>query len=173
MDLFPRMSKNKQPIYFFRQFGLDKIRIFAENQINNIIHKMKSTLKVALRSFMFVMAVMVGATVCRAADTEITEEFANEGIEKAEAAMANIVKNLNEITTMEQMAGLERAFNTIEFRNVRKKYGKVQLTDEYRARLVESNKAVAKALMDLMDRVSAPLELRDLLKNEVSEEKIV
>ena len=74
---------------------------------------------------------------------------------------------------MEQMAGLEKAVNTIEFRNVRKKYGKIQLTDEYRARLVEANKAVAKAMMDLLDRVAAPLELRDALKNEISEEKIV
>lgn len=122
---------------------------------------------------MLVMAVVLSANVCRAADTEITEEFANEGIAKAEAAMANIVKNLDEITTMEQMAGLEKAVNTIEFRNVRKKYGKIQLTDEYRARLVEANKAVAKAMMDLLDRVAAPLELRDALKNEISEEKIV
>ncbi len=134
---------------------------------------MKSTLKMAMRAFLLVVAVMMSATICRAAETEITEEFANEGIAKAEAAMANIVKNLNEITTMEQMAGLERSVNTIEFRNVRKKYGKVQLTDEYRARLVEANKAVAKAMMDLMDRVAAPLELRDALKNEVSEEKII
>ncbi len=134
---------------------------------------MKSTLKMALRAVMLVMAVVLSANVCRAADTEITEEFANEGIAKAEAAMANIVKNLDEITTMEQMAGLEKAVNTIEFRNVRKKYGKIQLTDEYRARLVEANKAVAKAMMELMDRVAAPLELRDALKNEISEEKIV
>lgn len=134
---------------------------------------MKSTLKMALRAVMLVMAVVLSANVCRAADTEITEEFANEGIAKAEAAMANIVKNLDEITTMEQMAGLEKAVNTIEFRNVRKKYGKIQLTDEYRARLVEANKAVAKAMMDLLDRVAAPLELRDALKNEISEEKIV
>ena len=134
---------------------------------------MKSTLKMALRAVMLVMAVVLSANVCRAADTEITEEFANEGIAKAEAAMANIVKNLDEITTMEQMAGLEKAVNTIEFRNVRKKYGKIQLTDEYRARLVEANKAVAKAMMELMDRVAAPRELRDALKNEISEEKIV
>lgn len=134
---------------------------------------MKSTLKMAFRAVMLVMAVVLSAHVCRAADTEITEEFANEGIAKAEAAMANIVKNLDEITTMEQMAGLEKAVNTIEFRNVRKKYGKIQLTDEYRARLVEANKAVAKAMMELMDRVAAPLELRDALKNEISEEKIV
>ena len=134
---------------------------------------MKSTLKMALRAVMLVMAVVLSANVCRAADTEITEEFANEGIAKAEAAMADIVKNLDEITTMEQMAGLEKAVNTIEFRNVRKKYGKIQLTDEYRARLVEANKAVAKAMMELMDRVAAPLELRDALKNEISEEKIV
>ena len=134
---------------------------------------MKSILKMALRAVMLVMAVVLSANVCRAADTEITEEFANEGIAKAEAAMANIVKNLDEITTMEQMAGLEKAVNTIEFRNVRKKYGKIQLTDEYRARLVEANKAVAKAMMELMDRVAAPLELRDALKNEISEEKIV
>ncbi len=133
---------------------------------------MKSTLKMAFRAVMLVMAVVLSANVCRAADTEITEEFANEGIAKAEAAMANIVKNLDEITTMEQMAGLEKAVNTIEFRNVRKKYGKIQLTDEYRARLVEANKAVAKAMMDLLDRVAAPLELRDALKNEISEEKI-
>ena len=127
----------------------------------------------AFRAVMLVMAVVLSANVCRAADTEITEEFANEGIAKAEAAMANIVKNLDEITTMEQMAGLEKAVNTIEFRNVRKKYGKIQLTDEYRARLVEANKAVAKAMMDLLDRVAAPFELRDALKNEISEEKIV
>ena len=134
---------------------------------------MKSTLKMAFRAVMLVMAVVLSANVCRAADTEITEEFANEGIAKAEAAMANIVKNLDEITTLEQMAGLEKAVNTIEFRNVRKKYGKIQLTDEYRARLVEANKAVAKAMMDLLDRVAAPFELRDALKNEMSEEKIV
>ena len=127
----------------------------------------------AFRAVMLVMAVVLSANVCRAADTEITEEFANEGIAKAEAAMANIVKNLDEITTLEQMAGLEKAVNTIEFRNVRKKYGKIQLTDEYRARLVEANKAVAKAMMDLLDRVAAPFELRDALKNEISEEKIV
>ena len=134
---------------------------------------MKSTLKMAFRAVMLVMAVVLSANVCRAADTEITEEFANEGIAKAEAAMANIVKNLDEITTLEQMAGLEKAVNTIEFRNVRKKYGKIQLTDEYRARLVEANKAVAKARMDLLDRVAAQFELRDALKNEISEEKIV
>lgn len=134
---------------------------------------MKSTLKMAFRAVMLVIAVVLSANVCRAADTEITEEFANEGIAKAEAAMANIVKNLDEITTLEQMAGLEKAVNTIEFRNVRKKYGKIQLTDEYRARLVEANKAVAKAMMDLLDRVAAPFELRDALKNEISEEKIV
>lgn len=133
---------------------------------------MKETVKQAMRVFMLVIAMTMGVNVCNAAETEMTEEFINEGIEKAEIAMANIVKNINEITDMEQLSGLERAVNTIEFRNVRKKYGKIKLTDEHRARLLEANKAMAKAMMDLMIRVAAPFEVRDALQKEMTEERM-
>lgn len=134
---------------------------------------MKNLLKTALRAMAVVAAVIIGSAMCSAADNEITEEFANEGIAKAETAMANIAKNLDEITTMEQLQGLQRAINTMEFRNVRKKYGKIELTDAYRERLVEANKLVAKAMKDMLDRLGAPLDVREALANEISDEKIV
>lgn len=134
---------------------------------------MKKSFAIALRALALVMALVVGSTFCRAADNEITDEFANEGIEKAEAAMMNIVKGINEINSMEELAGLQKIVNSMEFRNVRKKYGKIKLTDEYRARLLEVNKAMAKAMMDMLERVAAPFEVREALSQEITEEKLV
>ncbi|MBD5224926.1 MAG: hypothetical protein HDS68_03030 [Bacteroidales bacterium] len=133
---------------------------------------MKRTAAMALRALMIVMAVIVGTSFCHADETEITEEFANEGIEKAEAAMMNIVNNINEINTMEELAGLQKVINSMEFRNVRKKYGKIKLTDDYRARLLVVNKAMLQAMMNMLDRVAAPFEIREALKQEMTEEKL-
>ena len=82
------------------------------------------------------------------------------------------MKNINEITTPEQLQGLQRAVNTIEFRNVRKKYGKIQLTDAQRERLIEANKKVAQAMKDMLDRLGAPFDVREALSAEISDKKI-
>ena len=105
-------------------------------------------------------------------DAPLTEEFCEEGIAKCETALDNIVKNINEITTPEQLQGLQRAVNTIEFRNVRKKYGKIQLTDAQRERLIEANKKVAQAMKDMLDRLGAPFDVREALSAEISDKKI-
>jgi hypothetical protein len=110
--------------------------------------------------------------LAQAADKEITPEFAEEGIQKAEKAMANMVTKINDLERAEDAVELEHIMNSIEFRNVRKKYGKVELTTEFRERLVTANVAVAKALMDYLDRVSVPYEVRQQMEAMMSTENI-
>ncbi len=133
---------------------------------------MKNLFRNALRTLALVAAVVISATVAMADDAPLTEEFCEEGIAKCETALDNIVKNINEITTPEQLQGLQRAVNTIEFRNVRKKYGKIQLTDAQRERLIEANKKVAQAMKDMLDRLGAPFDVREALSAEISDKKI-
>lgn len=147
--------------------------VYLRRYITNLHKKMKNLLKTMFRAVALAVAVLIGSAMCVAAETEITEEFAEEGIAKAEVAMANIARNLDEITTMEQLEGLQRAVNTMEFRNVRKKYGKIVLTDAHKERLVEANKLVAKAMKDMLDRLGAPFDVREALASEISDEKIV
>lgn len=133
---------------------------------------MKNLFRNALRTLALVAAVVISASVAMADDAPLTEEFCAEGIAKCETALDNIVKNINEITTPEQLQGLQRAVNTIEFRNVRKKYGKIQLTDAQRERLIEANKKVAQAMKDMLDRLGAPFDVREALSAEISDKKI-
>ena len=100
------------------------------------------------------------------------EEFAAEGIDKAVEVMNDMVVKLNELDRAEQVQELESIMNSIKFRNVRKKYGKIELTDEHRVRLIEANVAVSQALMDYITRASLPFELRQMLEQHASKEKI-
>ena len=59
-----------------------------------------------------------------------------------------------------------------KFANVRKKYGKIELTDEYRVRLVDANMRVGKALNDMIVRMRLPYELQKALEEHASEEKV-
>lgn len=123
---------------------------------------------------MLVVMMAAGVDSARAGnDKEQTpEEFAAEGIEKAVEVMNEMVVKLNELERADQVQELERITNSIKFRNVRKKYGKVELTDEYRARLIDANVAVSQAMMDYITRASLPYELRQMLEEHASKEKI-
>lgn len=62
--------------------------------------------------------------------------------------------------------------NSVKFRNVRKKYGKVELTDEYRVRLIDANLALAEALKNYITRAALPYQLQEMLEQQASKEKI-
>lgn len=124
------------------------------------------------RVMLTVIMMAVSVNFVQAEDKPITEEFANEGIDKAVAAMNEMVVKINELERPEDAVELERIMNSIKFRNVRKKYGKVELTDEYRVRLIDANVAVAQAMMDYITRASLPYELRQMLEEHASKEKI-
>jgi hypothetical protein len=133
---------------------------------------MKQNIYNSLRAVMLLVITTFCMNLAQAADKEITPEFAEEGIQKAEKAMANMVTKINDLERAEDAVELEHIMNSIEFRNVRKKYGKVELTTEFRERLVTANVAVAKALMDYLDRVSVPYEVRQQMEAMMSTENI-
>lgn len=133
---------------------------------------MEKKLMSALRVMLMVLMMAGAANFAQADDKPITPEFANEGIDKAVAAMNEMVEKINELERAEQAVELESIMNSIKFRNVRKKYGKVELTDEHRARLIEANVAVADALLNYITRASLPFELRQMLEEHASREKI-
>lgn len=130
------------------------------------------TIKSAWRFIMMLLVVALSANVARADDKEITEEFANEGIDKAVAVMNEMVTQINELERAEQAEELANIMNSIKFRNVRKKYGKIELTDAYRARLIEANIAVANALKEYLVRAALPYQLQQMLEEQASVEKI-
>lgn len=129
------------------------------------------------RAWRMVMMMVIMAMSVNFADAEEKKdvnsvEFANEGIDKAVEVMNEMVVKINELQTADEATELETIMNSIKFRNVRKKYGKIELTDEYRARLIDANVAVSQALMDYIVRASLPYELRQMLEEHASKEKI-
>ena len=133
---------------------------------------MEKTIKGAWRFIMMMLVVALSANVAQADDKVITEEFANEGIDKAVAVMNDMVTQINELERAEQAEDLANIMNSIKFRNVRKKYGKIELTDAYRARLIEANIAVANALKEYLVRAALPYQLQQMLEEQASVEKI-
>ena len=83
-----------------------------------------------------------------------------------------MVTQINELERAEQAEELANIMNSIKFRNVRKKYGKIELTDAYRARLIEANIAVANALKEYLVRAALPYQLQQMLEEQASVEKI-
>lgn len=83
-----------------------------------------------------------------------------------------MVVKINEIEKTEQVQEIPQILNSIKYRNVRKKYGKIELTDEYRARLLEPNLRIGQALKDMMVRLQLPYELQKMLDEQASPEKI-
>ena len=133
---------------------------------------MEKTIKGAWRFIMMMLVVALSANVAQADDKVIPEEFANEGIDKAVAVMNDMVTQINELERAEQAEELANIMNSIKFRNVRKKYGKIELTDAYRARLIEANIAVANALKEYLVRAALPYQLQQMLEEQASVEKI-
>ncbi len=133
---------------------------------------MEKTIKGAWRFIMMMLVVALSANVAQADDKVITEEFVNEGIDKAVAVMNDMVTQINELERAEQAEELANIMNSIKFRNVRKKYGKIELTDAYRARLIEANIAVANALKEYLVRAALPYQLQQMLEEQASVEKI-
>ncbi len=133
---------------------------------------MEKTIKGAWRFIMMMLVVALSANVAQADDKVITDEFANEGIDKAVAVMNDMVTQINELERAEQAEELANIMNSIKFRNVRKKYGKIELTDAYRARLIEANIAVANALKEYLVRAALPYQLQQMLEEQASVEKI-
>lgn len=133
---------------------------------------MEKTIKGAWRFIMMMLVVALSANVAQADDKVITEEFANEGIDKAVAVMNDMVTQINELERAEQAEELANIMNSIKFRNVRKKYGTIELTDAYRARLIEANIAVANALKEYLVRAALPYQLQQMLEEQASVEKI-
>lgn len=126
----------------------------------------------ALRTLLLIMMFAGGSMSVMAEDKPITPEFAAEGIDKAVAALNEMVEKINDLERAEQAPELEQIMNSIKFRNVRKKYGKVELTDESRARLIEANIAVGEALKSYITRAALPYQLREMLEEQASNEKI-
>lgn len=135
---------------------------------------MEKKIAVAFRAviMMFVFAMGMGVNSAFADDKVITKEFADEGIEKAVAAMNEMVAKINELERAEDAVELESIMNSVKFRNVRKKYGKVELTDEYRVRLIDANLALAEALKNYITRAALPYQLQEMLEQQASKEKI-
>ena len=79
---------------------------------------------------------------------------------------------IGEIDKPEQVEEIPQIVNSIKYRNVRKKYGKIELTDEYRARLLEPNLRIAQALKDMMVRLQLPYQAVQMLEEQASPEKI-
>lgn len=119
-----------------------------------------------------VMFMAFSFNVSAADDKPMTPEFCEEGITKAVAALDEMAEKINEIEREEQLQDLQQITNSIKMRNVRKKYGKIELTDEYRVRLVDANMRVGKALNDMIVRMRLPYELQKALEEHASEEKV-
>lgn len=110
------------------------------------------------------LALVFGTVSTQAADkTPLTPEFCEEGITKAVEVFNDMVVKINEIEKTEQVQEIPQILNSIKYRNVRKKYGKIELTDEYRARLLEPNLRIGQALKDMMVRLQLPYELQKML----------
>jgi len=119
------------------------------------------------------LAIIFGTVSAQAADkTPLTPEFCEEGITKAVEVFNDMVVKINEIEKTEQVQEIPQILNSIKYRNVRKKYGKIELTDEYRARLLEPNLRIGQALKDMMVRLQLPYELQKMLDEQASPEKI-
>lgn len=119
------------------------------------------------------LAFVFGTISTQAADkTPLTPEFCEEGITKAVEVFNDMVVKINEIEKTEQVQEIPQILNSIKYRNVRKKYGKIELTDEYRARLLEPNLRIGQALKDMMVRLQLPYELQKMLDEQASPEKI-
>lgn len=119
------------------------------------------------------LALIFGTVSAQAADkTPLTPEFCEEGITKAVEVFNDMVVKINEIEKTEQVQEIPQILNSIKYRNVRKKYGKIELTDEYRARLLEPNLRIGQALKDMMVRLQLPYELQKMLDEQASPEKI-
>lgn len=119
------------------------------------------------------LALVFGTVSTQAADkTPLTPEFCEEGITKAVEVFNDMVVKINEIEKTEQVQDIPQILNSIKYRNVRKKYGKIELTDEYRARLLEPNLRIGQALKDMMVRLQLPYELQKMLDEQASPEKI-
>lgn len=119
------------------------------------------------------LAFVFGTVSAQAADkTPLTPEFCEEGITKAVEVFNDMVVKINEIEKTEQVQEIPQILNSIKYRNVRKKYGKIELTDEYRARLLEPNLRIGQALKDMMVRLQLPYELQKMLDEQASPEKI-
>lgn len=123
--------------------------------------------------FTALLAFVFGTVSAQAADkTPLTPEFCEEGITKAVEVFNDMVVKINEIEKTEQVQEIPQILNSIKYRNVRKKYGKIELTDEYRARLLEPNLRIGQALKDMMVRLQLPYELQKMLDEQASPEKI-
>ncbi len=119
------------------------------------------------------LALVFGTVSTQAADkTPLTPEFCEEGITKAVEVFNDMVVKINEIEKTEQVQEIPQILNSIKYHNVRKKYGKIELTDEYRARLLEPNLRIGQALKDMMVRLQLPYELQKMLDEQASPEKI-
>lgn len=119
------------------------------------------------------LAFVFGTVSAQAADkTPLTPEFCEEGITKAVEVFNDMVVKINGIEKTEQVQEIPQILNSIKYRNVRKKYGKIELTDEYRARLLEPNLRIGQALKDMMVRLQLPYELQKMLDEQASPEKI-
>lgn len=119
------------------------------------------------------LALVFGTVSTQAADkTPLTPEFCEEGITKAVEVFNDMAVKINEIEKTEQVQEIPQILNSIKYRNVRKKYGKIELTDEYRARLLEPNLRIGQALKDMMVRLQLPYELQKMLDEQASPEKI-
>lgn len=119
------------------------------------------------------LAFVFGTVSAQAADkTPLTPEFCEEGITKAVEVFNDMAVKINEIEKTEQVQEIPQILNSIKYRNVRKKYGKIELTDEYRARLLEPNLRIGQALKDMMVRLQLPYELQKMLDEQASPEKI-
>lgn len=119
------------------------------------------------------LAFVFGTVSTQAADkTPLTPEFCEEGITKAVEVFNDMAVKIGEIEKTEQVQEIPQILNSIKYRNVRKKYGKIELTDEYRARLLEPNLRIGQALKDMMVRLQLPYELQKMLDEQASPEKI-
>lgn len=120
-----------------------------------------------------ILAFAFGTLSAQTADkTPLSPEFCEEGITKAVEVFNDMVVKINEIEKPEQVQEIPQILNSIKYRNVRKKYGKIELTDEYRARLLEPNLRIGQALKDMMVRLQLPYELQKMLDEQASPEKI-
>lgn len=123
--------------------------------------------------FTALLAFVFGTVSAQAADkTPLTPEFCEEGITKAVEVFNDMAVKIDEIEKTEQVQEIPQILNSIKYRNVRKKYGKIELTDEYRARLLEPNLRIGQALKDMMVRLQLPYELQKMLDEQASPEKI-
>jgi len=101
------------------------------------------------------------------------DAFAEEGISKAVAVINEIATKIDALERAEDAAELQNIMNSIKFRNVRKKYGKIELTDAYRDSLAQANFKVLESLKAYITRASLPYELQEALEKSASKEVIV